>query len=207
MAAVAAAPRFDRGIVSTDPTGAIASEDRVWLRSSDGECSYEKPQICSMAWSLDHQLHHHLYAAVPNGGPIAILKAERIAVHSATGFTISEWKWESSRALRLGWTHAHELVAVLESGRILLWSMQGERLADFGLGLACEANGLRDCALSPNGAVVLTQTLRLFALLSFEERTLVSAARLVRTLCHSCTRPADGHACAALPRCHSPIHC
>jgi len=68
--------------------------------------------------------------------------AAQLRVFTASGEPLGAWAWEHTRCLRMGWTSSHELLCVLECGRVLLWSMHGERIAEFGLGAACEGPGL-----------------------------------------------------------------
>eukprot|EP00967_Tisochrysis_lutea_P159036 scaffold327780_cov61-Tisochrysis_lutea.AAC.3 len=94
-------------------------------------------------------------AAEVDGGPLALLQspnscfpreqgglAPQIRVFSASGEPLASWSWEYDRCLALGWSSTHQLVSVLQSGRVIIWSMHGEQLADFGLGDECESSGI-----------------------------------------------------------------
>ena len=151
---------------------AISSE---WARLKHGQDDrfYSKRHVYDMRWRLDAEVHLFMSAAAPCGGPIALLRGDgtgagaRLQIFNAAGELLCAWVWEHPRVLKLGWTSGHELLTVLETGRVLLWSLQGERLSDLGLGKECEQQGVLRCEVWPDGLVVLTHAFRLFALLSF----------------------------------------
>ena len=100
----------------------------------------------------------------------------RLQIFNAAGELLSAWLWEYPRVLKLGWTSGHELLTVLETGRVLLWSLRGERLSDLGLGKDAEQQGVLRCEVWPDGLVVLTHAFRLVAMLSFSHPRIVPLA-------------------------------
>ena len=151
------------------------------LKHSDGERCYERHAAYQMRWDLDALgipdggLSSLLSAAAPNGGPLALLgagagdpdsgvAAPQLRVYSASGEMIRGWPWLHGRCVGLGWSGRHELVAVLESGHALVWSMHGARLAEFGLGAACEAHGLLSAEVLPDALLLLGKDCRCYAL-------------------------------------------
>jgi hypothetical protein len=156
-----------RPMVTDGPFSSHAAE---WVRLRHGSDEHFFSRHCAyeMRWGrLEAPLSAYLSATAPNGGPLALLTGDdgpgvgqggsrvddggrcalsgappQLRVFTASGSLLGVWAWEHGRCVRLGWTPAHELLCVLESGRVILWSMQGERLAEFGLGGACEEEGI-----------------------------------------------------------------
>ena len=157
----------------------------AWARLKHGENEhrcYSRRPLCGMAWALDAPLARCTSAVLGAGGPIALLTGDgaapgaRMQVFSGAGEVLSAWEWDYGRVRALGWTPAVELVCVLESGRVMLWSLRGARTADFALGEACEHQGVLLCETFSDGFVVLTAAFRLFALVSYTRRIIVPLA-------------------------------
>ena len=152
------------------------------LKSADSHFSYSKRTLCTMRWSLDVPLAKCMSAVMPAGGPIALLGGDgtmpgtRMQLFSGGGELLSAWEWDYGRVRALGWTPAAELVCVLESGRVMYWSLHGARIADFALGDAIEREAVLQCEPFSDGLVILTAAFRLFALLSFAKRVVVPLA-------------------------------
>ena len=162
-----------------------ASDASLWVRLKHGNehrC-YLKRHLCPMRWQLDEPLGSLMSAVMEGGGPIATLSGEcgsannaRMSVYSGSGEAVSSWEWHFGRVRALGWTGAEELVAVLERGHVLLWSLLGTCEANFSLGEAIEQQGVLMCETYADGLVVLTTSFKLYALLSFTHRQLVPLA-------------------------------
>ena len=167
-----------------DTASSLLSISADWARLKHGQEDrfYSKRHVYDMRWRLEADVHMYMSAAAPCGGPIAMLRGDgtgvgaRLQIFNAAGELLSAWLWESPRVLKLGWTSGHELLTVLETGRVLLWSLQGERLSDLGLGKECEQQGVLRCEVWPDGIVALTHAFRLVALLSFAHPRIVPLA-------------------------------
>ena len=167
-----------------DSSSSLLSISADWARLKHGQEDrfYSKRHVYDMRWRLEADVHMYMSAAAPCGGPIAMLRGDgtgvgaRLQIFNAAGELLSAWLWESPRVLKLGWTSGHELLTVLETGRVLLWSLQGERLNDLGLGKECEQQGVLRCEVWPDGLVALTHAFRLVALLSFSHPKIVPLA-------------------------------
>lgn len=154
--------------------------DWARLRHGQEERHYSRRRACAMRWAVEPPLPP-LSAPMACGGPLALLHAEgnrgmRMQVFTGAGVLLSAWDWAYGRVRKLGWTPTSELVSVLETGRVMLWSLQGTRLGDFGLGPTCEQQGVLLCEFLSDGLVVLTSAFQLVALLSFTTRKIVTLA-------------------------------
>lgn len=164
------------------PSASAATDDWKTLKHGSEERRYMKLRMYDMAWKLEADLQEHGCAAAPCGGPVALLQGSGAAmgvqmhIFNAAGHTLSRWPWEYGRVLALGWSSSQELVCVLETGRVVLWSVTGERIAEFAIGAEVEAEGVLQCRVCADSLVVLTHSLRLYALLSWTERHLVALA-------------------------------
>ena len=133
------------------------SADWARLKHGSEDRFYSKRHVYDMRWRLEADVHMYMSAAAPCGGPVAMLRGDgtgvgaRLQIFNAAGELLSAWLWECPRVLKLGWTSGHELLTVLETGRVLLWSLQGERLNDLGLGKECEQQGVLRCEVCPDG--------------------------------------------------------
>ena len=124
-----------------------------WARLKHGQEDrfYSRRRVCGMRWSLDVPLSQFTSAAMQCGGPVALLHGDggmhgsRMQIFTGAGVLLSAWDWDYGRVRKLGWTPASELVSVLETGRVMVWSLQGSRVADFGLGPTCEQQGVLVC--------------------------------------------------------------
>ena len=164
--------------------GGPAPPEPPWatLKTKDTACSYSKRLLCPMQWTLDVPLAKCMSAAMECGGPIALLHGDgttpgaRLQIFNGAGELLSAWEWDYGRVRALGWNPSVQLVCVLESGRVMLWTLQGARAADFALGEACENQGVLQCEVFSTGFVVLTAAYRLFVLTSYAHRTVVPLA-------------------------------
>ena len=135
-----------------------------------------------MQWSLQTPLSACMSAVMSAGGPIALLSGDgsspdaTMQIFSGVGEVLCAWQWDFGRVRTLGWTPEVELACVLESGRVMMWSLKGARTADFALGEAMDHQGVLQCEFFSDGIVVLTTAFRLFALLSFTKRIIVPLA-------------------------------
>jgi len=131
------------------------SADWARLKHGTEDRFYSKRHVYDMRWRLEADVHMYMSAAAPCGGPVAMLRGDgtgvgaRLQIFNAAGELLSAWLWECPRVLKLGWTSGHELLTVVETGRVLLWSLQGERLHDLGLGKDCEQQGVLRCEVWP----------------------------------------------------------
>ena len=138
-------------------SSSLLSISADWARLKHGteDRFYSKRHVYDMRWRLEADVHMYMSAAAPCGGPVAMLRGDgtgvgaRLQIFNAAGELLSAWLWEFPRVLKLGWTSGHELLTVLETGRVLLWSLQGERLHDLGLGKDCEQQGVLRCEVWP----------------------------------------------------------
>lgn len=162
------------------PSASASADAWQKLKHGSEERYYMRARMYDMAWKLEAHLQEYRSAAAPCGGPLALLQGSGAAmgvqmqIFNAAGHVLSRWPWEYGRVLALGWSSAQELVCVLETGRVVLWSATGERLAEFGLGAEVETHGVLQCNVCADSLVVLTHGLRLYALLSWSERHLIA---------------------------------
>ena len=167
-----------------DASSSLLSISADWARLKHGQDDrfYSKRHVYDMRWKLEAEMHRYTSSAAPCGGPIAMILGDgtsagaRLQIFNAAGELLSAWLWEYPRVLKLGWTSGHELLTVLETGRVLLWSLRGERLSDLGLGKDAEQQGVLRCEVWPDGLVVLTHAFRLVAMLSFSHPRIVPLA-------------------------------
>ena len=146
-----------------------------------GAALYWRRQLGRMRWELDEPLSACGFAVMHSGGPIALLAGHGVVactmrVFSGMGEVLSAWEWHYGRACMLRWTAAAELACVLESGRVMVWSMHGTCTANFALSDMMEEQGVCQCEPFGDGLVFLTTALRPFFLLSFASRTVVPLA-------------------------------
>ena len=153
------------------------------LQHGEHERYYANEVVYEMRWSLEAPLTEHMASGAAHGGPIALLRdggvtaGARLLVFNAAGAALGAWDWQYGRVLTIGWTSELQLVTVLETARVMVWSMQGERLASFALSAECEQQGLLHCALWPGGLLAITQAYRVVALLGWEERRVLKLAQ------------------------------
>ena len=109
------------------------------LQHGEHERYYANEVVYEMRWSLEAPLTEHMASGAAHGGPIALLRdggvtaGARLLVFNAAGAALGAWDWQYGRVLTIGWTSELQLVTVLETARVMVWSMQGERLASFAL--------------------------------------------------------------------------
>ena len=161
------------------------SDASNWSRLKHGAAehrSYSRRRLCAMRWDAapdPHWLSKCTSAVLPAGGPIALLTGDgsmpgaRMQIFSGAGDLLSAWEWDFGRVRALGWTSAVELACVLEGGRVMLWSVRGQRSADFALAEHIGHQEVLQCELFSTGLILLTKSLQLYALLSFTQRTVI----------------------------------
>ena len=160
---------YHQARVMDTTSSSLLSISADWARLKHGseDRFYSKRHVYDMRWRLEADVHMYMSAAAPCGGPVAMLRGDgtgvgaRLQIFNAAGELLSAWLWECPRVLKLGWTSGHELLTVLETGRVLLWSLQGERLNDLGLGKECEQQGVLRCEVWPDSLTAISLTLTL----------------------------------------------
>ena len=82
------------------------------------------------------------------GGPVAVIRDEGklvrlgaeaahpvLKIFSASGRLLSAIKWTESRIVSMAWSDSEQLVVVLRSGSVCVYSMHGDLLNLFSIGL------------------------------------------------------------------------
>ena len=147
----------------------------------DGSLYWRRP-LCQMRWDLDCALDACASAVQHAGGPIALLAGHGAAlgtymrVFSGTGEALSAWEWHYGRVRMLHWTAATEIACVLESGRVMLWSLHGTCTASFALFDAGDEQTVLRCEAFEEGAVFITSALRPCVLQSFASKKVLALA-------------------------------
>jgi hypothetical protein len=100
-----------------------------------------------MRWE-DIDLSKMVVAGARFGGPVAVIRDEGklvrlgaeaahpiLKIFSASGQLLSAIKWTESRIVAMAWSDSEQLVVVLRSGSVCVYSMHGDLLNLFSIGL------------------------------------------------------------------------
>jgi len=100
-----------------------------------------------MQWE-DIDLSKMVVAGARFGGPVAVIRDEGklvrlgaeaahpiLKIFSASGRLMSAIKWTESRIVAMAWSDSEQLVLVLRSGSVCVYSMHGDLLNLFSIGL------------------------------------------------------------------------
>jgi hypothetical protein len=108
---------------------------------------YRRIECYTMQWE-DIYLSKMVVAGARFGGPVATIRDEGklvrlgaeaaqpiLKIFSASGRLLSAIKWTESRIVAMAWSDSEQLVVVLRSGSVCVYSMHGELLNLFSIGL------------------------------------------------------------------------
>jgi hypothetical protein len=100
-----------------------------------------------MQWE-DIDLSKMVVAGARFGGPVAVIRDEGklvrlgaeaahpiLKIFSASGLLLSAIKWTESRIVDMAWSDSEQLVVVLRSGSVCVYSMHGDLINLFSIGL------------------------------------------------------------------------
>lgn len=109
---------------------------------------YRRIECYNMEWE-DIDLSKMVVAGARFGGPVAVIRDEGklvrlgaeaahpiLKIFSASGRLLSAIKWTESRIVAMAWSDSEQLVVVLRSGSVCVYSMHGELLNLFSIGLS-----------------------------------------------------------------------
>ncbi|KAK5666866.1 Vacuolar protein sorting-associated protein 16 [Batrachochytrium dendrobatidis] len=120
-------------------------------------------------------------AAAPFGGPIAMMRNDRkmvavaalsskpvMHIYTSSGKLLTQFQWDKSRIIVMGWTLKERLVCVMEYGSLRLYDLQGD-FVQITLGEEAKENGVLDAHVWENSAVILTTNLKLILVANLDE--------------------------------------
>ena len=106
------------------------------------------------------------------GGPVLVLDNKLLTIFSAAGVKISEEKWRNGPVIAAGWSEAEEAVFVLESGKVLIYSMFGNFKSEVSMGEEASF-GVLSAKIFPSirgtGVAVLTKNHSFFSVQNIAE--------------------------------------
>ncbi|KAI8591791.1 Vps16, N-terminal region-domain-containing protein [Geranomyces variabilis] len=145
-----------------------------------GDRFYCKNETYSMSWK-NMDLSKFRIAAAPFGGPIAMIRDDKqvlmlsnqntkpeMLIYSSAGALISQFQWDKGRIMGMSWSASEQLVCVLETGAVRLYTIHGE-FVQFSLGEEAKEFGVLECRMWPSGLVALTGNFKLIAITNLEE--------------------------------------
>jgi hypothetical protein len=108
---------------------------------------YRRIECYNMQWE-DVDLSKMVVAGARFGGPVAVIRDEGkivrlgaeaahpiLKIFSASGQLLCAIKWTESRIVAMAWSDSEQLVVVLRSGSVCVYSMHGDLLNLFSIGL------------------------------------------------------------------------
>jgi len=131
-------------------------------------------------------LRKHMVSGASYGGPIAMIPDERkvlmmgyrddgrkptVRVFTCAGQLISEFAFVKSYGtpVAMGWTEKEELVCCHKDGQVQIYSIHGDLIRKFSMGLECEEYGVAECVIWSTGLVCRTsETSKLVKVTSFD---------------------------------------
>ncbi|KAH9267559.1 hypothetical protein BASA84_000611 [Batrachochytrium salamandrivorans] len=141
---------------------------------------YRKHELYRMMWSKV-DLAKMTVVAAPFGGPIAMMRNDRkmmavpalntkptMYIYTSSGNLLTQFQWDKSRMVAMGWTLKEILVCVMEYGTLRLYDLQGD-FVQITLGEEAKENGILDAHVWDNSVVVLTTNLRLILVANLNE--------------------------------------
>lgn len=144
-----------------------------------GDHYYRKYPVFPTTWPQtvpglqvgEFSLDGSFVAAAPLGGPIALIRDDRLVqsvrmglgetrmrVFSSSGQLLSQFLWPHRGLVAVGWSDDERLVCVLDDGLVLLYSIHGAKTDEFRLGEACRTEGVAEVCIFGNGLVVRSGT-------------------------------------------------
>ncbi|KAJ1344239.1 hypothetical protein BSLG_001379 [Batrachochytrium salamandrivorans] len=89
-------------------------------------------------------------------------------IYTSSGNLLTQFQWDKSRMVAMGWTLKEILVCVMEYGTLRLYDLQGD-FVQITLGEEAKENGILDAHVWDNSVVVLTTNLRLILVANLNE--------------------------------------
>jgi hypothetical protein len=71
-----------------------------------------------------------------------------IRTFAASGRLLGSHVWDKGRIIGWGWSASLDLLVVDELGRVVVLSMHGDKLREFGMGATAESHGITQVSLS-----------------------------------------------------------
>lgn len=87
---------------------------------------------------------------------------------STIGKLLSQFEWRQKNLVAMSWNDREDLVCVLDSGTVLIYTIHGENIGTYSLGDACARDLVADVHFWPTGLAVRTGARELYVVQSYE---------------------------------------
>ncbi|XP_060525392.1 vacuolar protein sorting-associated protein 16 homolog isoform X2 [Cylas formicarius] len=148
---------------------------------------YRKFEIYSMEWPQEIKLENFIVSSAPYGGPMAIRRDDQkfvkiqggvgqpvIYIFSASGKTITSFKWSLKPIVHMGWSNDEKLICIQEDGNIVIYDMFGKLEHKFNIFQKLQDTKVIAATIFTNprnvtGVAVLTSNFKVFLINSIKD--------------------------------------